>query len=49
MTIPSLCRGKERKDMAPFASLERRIWIYVPTKTSRNWGKEIFIKDVGVL
>lgn len=29
-------QGQGRKEMAPFASLERSIWICVPTKTSHN-------------
>ena len=30
-TTPQQCRGRERKDMAPFTSLKRDVWIYVPT------------------
>lgn len=29
-------QGQGRKEMAPFASLERSIWICVPTKTSHH-------------
>lgn len=29
-------QGQRRKEMAPFTSLERSIWICVPTKTSHN-------------
>ena len=49
MITPQLCRHRERKDIAPFTSLKRDMWIYVPTKASHNWEKEILKKETGIL